>query len=49
LGLNALVEFLLDPAASDGRTVDQIRRRAMELLDGRPLADDCSVLKLSFV
>ena len=49
LGLNALVEFLLDPTASDGRTVDQIRRRAMELLAGRPLADDCSVLKLSFV
>jgi serine phosphatase RsbU (regulator of sigma subunit) len=47
--LDSLVEFLLEPSATDGRSVEEVRLRAMELLDGRPLPDDCSILKLSLV
>ena len=47
--LDSLVEFLLEPSATDGRSVEEVRQRAMELLDGRPLPDDCSILKLSLV
>jgi len=47
--LDSLVEFLLEPSATDGRRVEEVRRRAMELLEGRPLPDDCSILKLSLV
>jgi hypothetical protein len=43
-----LVQFLLDPNADDGRSAADVRRRAMDLLEGRPLPDDCSVLRLSF-
>jgi hypothetical protein len=47
--LDSLVEFLLEPSATDRRSVEEVRRRAMELLEGRPLPDDCSILKLSLV
>jgi hypothetical protein len=47
--LDSLVEFLLEPSATDGRSVEEVRRRAMELLEGRPLPDDCSILKLLLV
>ena len=46
--LDSLVQFLLDPNAADGRSAADVRRRAMDLLEGRPLPDDCSVLRLSF-
>ena len=46
--LDSLVEFLLEPSATDGRSVEEVRRRAMELLEGRPLPDEL-FLKLSLV
>jgi len=46
--LDSLVQFLLDSNAADGRSAADVRRRAMDLLEGRPLPDDCSVLRLSF-
>jgi sigma-B regulation protein RsbU (phosphoserine phosphatase) len=46
--LESLVEFLLDPNLTDGRSPADVRHRATGLLEGRPLPDDCSVLKLSF-
>jgi PAS domain S-box-containing protein len=46
--LDGLVEYLLEPREGAGRTVSEIRERALGHLRGQPPPDDCSVLKVSF-
>ena len=45
--LDRLVDFLVAPRNGQGRTVAEIRDRALEHLKGTPPPDDCSVLKVS--
>jgi len=45
--LNRLVDFLVAPSNGHGRTVDEIRNRTLDPLNGAPPPDDCSILKVS--
>ena len=45
--LDRLVDFLVAPCNGHGRTVAEIRNRTLEVLNGAPPPDDCSILKVS--
>ena len=45
--LDQLIEFLVAPG--EGKSVPEIRERALGHLHGAPPPDDCSVLKVTFL